>query len=76
MTIVEPESFNRAEARRRWAELLRLIYEVDPLVCPWCGSPMRHVTLIQDPKVIDKILRHVRAKGRDAAAGPWATGAR
>jgi len=32
--IVEPEAFNRAEARQRWAELLRLVYEVDPLVCP------------------------------------------
>jgi hypothetical protein len=35
---------------------------------------MRVVALIQDPKVIDKILRHLRAKGRDAAAGRWATG--
>jgi len=74
VVIVEPEAFNRAEARHRWAELLRLIYEVDPLVCPRCGGPMRVVALIQDPKVIDKILRHVRAKGRHATAGPWATG--
>jgi hypothetical protein len=74
VTIVEPEAFNRAEARHRWAELLRLIYEVDPLVCPRCGGPMRVVALIQDPKVIDKILRHLRAKGSNATAGPWATG--
>jgi hypothetical protein len=26
------------------------------------------------PAVIDKILRHLRTKGRDARAGPWATG--
>ena len=25
-------------------------------------------------EVIDKILRHLRSKGRDARAGPWATG--
>jgi hypothetical protein len=74
VTIVEPEAFNRAEARHRWAELLRLIYEVDPFVCPRCGGPMRVVALIQDPKVIDKILRHLRAKGSNATAGPWATG--
>ena len=75
VVIVEsPEAVNRAEARHRWAELLRLIYEVDPLVCPRCGRPMGVVALIQDPKVIDKILRHVRAKGCDATAGPWATG--
>ena len=35
---------------------------------------MRVIALIQDPKVIDKILRHLRATGRDARAGPWATG--
>ena len=60
--IVEPEAFNRAEARQRWAELLRLVYEVDPLVCPRCGGQMRLGALIRDSKVIDKILRHLRAK--------------
>ncbi len=35
---------------------------------------MRVISLIQEPKVIDKILRHLREKGRDARAGPWATG--
>ena len=63
-----------ADAQRRWADLLRRIYEVDPLLCPKCGGAMRVIALIQDPKVIDKILRHLRAKGRDARAGPWATG--
>jgi hypothetical protein len=28
------------------------------------------ITLIQEPTVIDKILRHLREKGRDARAGP------
>ena len=55
-------------------ELIRLIYAVDPLTCPKCGGQMRVIAVIQDPKVIDKILRHLRNKGRDARAGPWATG--
>jgi len=50
------------------------IYEVDPLVCPKCAGTMRMIALIQEPKVIDKILKHLRTKGRDARAGPWATG--
>ena len=74
VTIAEPEDFPRGDARRRWAELIRLIYEVDPLVCPGCGGQMRVIALIQEPTVIDKILRHLRNKGRDARAGPWATG--
>ncbi|MFI0609701.1 MAG: hypothetical protein ACH37Z_17640, partial [Anaerolineae bacterium] len=71
--IGEPANFSRADARR-WAELIRRIYEVDPLVCPKCGGTMRMIALIQEPKVIDKILKHLRTKGRDARAGPWATG--
>jgi hypothetical protein len=35
---------------------------------------LRVVALIQDPKVIDKILLHLRAKGSNASAGRWATG--
>ena len=35
---------------------------------------MRVIALIREPKVIDKILNHLREKGRDARAGPWATG--
>lgn len=74
VTLVEPEAFSRGDARRRWAELIRLVYEVDPLTCPRCGGEMRVIALIQEPAVIDKILRHLREKGRDARAVPWATG--
>jgi hypothetical protein len=39
-------------ARYRRAELLRRIYEVDPLACPRCSAPMRIEGVITDP------LRH------------------
>ncbi|MEO8082494.1 MAG: hypothetical protein ABI780_01595, partial [Ardenticatenales bacterium] len=74
VTVVEPADFCRGDPRCRWAELGRLIYEVDPLVSPKCGGQMRVIALIQDPTVIDKILKHLRGKGRDALAGPWAPG--
>ncbi len=44
------------------------------MVCPKCGGQMRVIALIREPAVIDKIVRHLRTKGRDARAGPWATG--
>jgi hypothetical protein len=59
------------EARRRWAELLRLIYEVDPLVCLRCGSTMRVVAVVTARATIDELLAHVRARsppGRGAGA--------
>jgi len=74
VTVVAPEDFSSRDAKRRWAELIRLIYAVDPLACPRCGGPMRVIALIQEPKVIDRILSHLRQRGRDARARPWATG--
>ncbi len=51
----------RREARRRWAELLRRIFEVEPLECPRCGQTMRIVSFITEPKAIDRILDHLRS---------------
>ncbi len=50
----EPPS---ARARRkRWAELLRLVFEIDPLTCPTCGGEMRIVSFItlSQPEVITR----------------------
>lgn len=42
-----------------WAMLLARIYEVMPLLCPRCGSPLRVISFITEPKVIRKILLHL-----------------
>ena len=36
-----PPPPERAALRRRWANLIRRVYEVDPLACPRCGAGMR-----------------------------------
>ena len=41
-----------------WREMLRHIYEVDPLLCP-CGGKLKGIALILDPAVIQKFLRHL-----------------
>jgi hypothetical protein len=46
--------------RRRWAELLRRIFDVDPLCCPRCGSAMRIIAFLTAPAAIDQILSHLR----------------
>ena len=43
-----------------WDLILR-VWDVDPLRCPVCQSPMRVVSLIGNPRVVEKILRHLRA---------------
>jgi len=33
---------------------------VDPLICPKCGGQMRIISFIEDHKVIDKIIDHLK----------------
>ena len=42
-----------------WAEMIRKVYEVDPLCCPACGGRMRIFSFIEEPKTIDRIIRHL-----------------
>ena len=61
LEMVDPEPEAIGKAKRRWAELLRRILEVDPLKCPRCGqTTMRIVAFITEPKTIDRILEHLR----------------
>jgi hypothetical protein len=48
------------EARKRWAALIKQVYETDPLACPKCGSEMKIIAFIErdQGEVIEKILRH------------------
>jgi hypothetical protein len=35
------------------------IYECLPLLCPSCGQPMRILAFLEDPPVVERILRHI-----------------
>jgi len=43
-----------------WRELIRKVYEVDPLICPNCGSEMKVIAFITNYEVIDQIIHHLR----------------
>ncbi len=43
-----------------WAEMTRSVYEVDPLLCPRCGSQMRIISFIEEPKIIERIIAHLK----------------
>ena len=49
----------RKKSRRQWAALIKKVYEVDPLVCTKCGGKMKVISFIQEPAIIEKILRHI-----------------
>jgi hypothetical protein len=42
-----------------WAEMIRKVYEVDPLICPRCGGRMRVVAFLTEYAVVDRIIRHL-----------------
>ena len=42
-----------------WRELIRKVYEVDPLICPHCGTEMKVIAFITNHAVIDKIIHHL-----------------
>ena len=50
--------------------MIKHIYEVDPLVCPSCGSEMKVIAFIIDRGVVDKILRHLERVKAGRARGP------
>ena len=72
--ILEPELTDKA-FRKNWARLIQKIYEVDPLVCPKCSGEMRDIAFIEDPDVIQQILKHlglwdVKRKPKPVANAP------
>ena len=48
------------QARKRWAALIKLVYEIDPLSCPNCAGEMKVISFIErnQSAVIERILRH------------------
>ena len=53
------QSSDARALRRSWAQLIKRVYEVDPLVCPSCGGEMRIIAFIIDHDVVDVNLKHL-----------------
>ncbi len=70
--VSREDEASRAEKkrlRRQWAQLIRRIYESDPLLCT-CGAQMRVLSFITEPPVASKILEHLKRTGSDPARAP------
>jgi len=68
----EPPSISGSKLRRRWANLIRRVYQTDPLICPKCGSKMRILSFITQPGVINEILEHLKNRPTQTRAPPTA----
>ena len=55
---------------RKWRDLIRQAWHVDPLQCPVCQKQMRVIAFIDNPEVVEKILRHLNLWCGPAAFAP------
>ena len=46
-----------------WAERLRRVFNIDISTCPHCGGKLRIIADVTNPDVIEKILKHIAARG-------------
>jgi len=57
--------------KKRWAQLIRLVFLVDPLACPRCGRSMEIKTFVLKKEDIERILTHLKMEqGEPPATGP------
>ena len=59
----EPSQSLAAKAMRptrsTWADLLKRVFEIDALSCPYCGGRRKLIALLTDGAVVRKILEHL-----------------
>jgi hypothetical protein len=66
--VIDVSAFKpRRIPSKKWRELIKKVWEADPLLCPRCQHEMRIVALIDEAAVIERILRHL---------GLWEAGVR
>ena len=67
----QPEQVDfRRHCKRAWARLIRKVYLADPLTCPRCGGTLRIIGFIDNPAVIEKVLRHLKLWGHPERPPP------
>jgi len=54
------ETLSEKKSKQTWARLIKNVFEVDPLICPKCGSEMVVLAIITNPEEVLKILNHLR----------------
>lgn len=55
--------------RLTWAQRLKRVFNIDIETCPKCSGKVRIISSIEDPKVITKILDHLKLPSK--APTPW-----
>ena len=57
-----------------WHTMIQKVYEIDPLLCPFCGGEVKILSFIIKPKTIKKILdgpAFTKARATRSFASPF-----
>jgi hypothetical protein len=66
--LAGPDDPDRAR-RLVWSDLMQRAYAQDVLVCPRGGGAVRLLAVVQDPAVMEKILKHLQCWHRGPPRG-------
>jgi hypothetical protein len=50
----------RPTPSKGWAEMIRKVYKIDPMICPRCGGQMKVIAFLTDYAVVDRIINHLK----------------
>ena len=57
--LPEADSAEEKAYKKAWARLLSKVYEIDPYICPICGSEMMVLAIIMKLQYMQRILHHL-----------------
>jgi hypothetical protein len=66
----EPRATQSRGERETWAELMRVTFERDVLLCPRCGGRLRHVATLLDAASARAVLAHLGLPVRGPPMAP------
>ena len=55
---------------KKWRDVILKVWHTDPLRCQKCGGIMRVIAVIDNPAVVERILRHLGLWSGSAARPP------
>ena len=61
----------RRAPSQSWARCMKLVFEVDPLLCPKCGSQMKIKSFIHSTQEIERICKHLGLQSWRAPPPFW-----
>ena len=70
LILVSPAAGEEREFSRRWRQMLKRIYEVDPLICPNCGTEMTIIGFVSDAAGIRATLRSLGLREEEEVPAP------